>query len=138
MLARGHTARVSETARRDRIDSLVALGIAVSVGNAMLAPRTSVYERRLFLEPPEGVVGPPRRLSGEAAAARPAASIYENRLRDASAGPPRIVVRVGDIVCYAIDDKFVGSPSRAVRTREVARIRGAGPRSSTGAQLTSA
>jgi hypothetical protein len=34
----------------DRIDSLVALAIAVSVADAMPAPRESVYERRFLPE----------------------------------------------------------------------------------------
>jgi phage terminase large subunit-like protein len=43
--------RICKTASRDRIDGLVALAMAVSIADAMPAPRRSVYERRFLLEP---------------------------------------------------------------------------------------
>ena len=42
--------RIRKTASRDRIDGLVALAMAVSIADAMPAPRRSVYERRFLLE----------------------------------------------------------------------------------------
>jgi hypothetical protein len=50
LLTRGHTARVSETASRDRIDSLVTLPMRVSIADAAPAPRVSVYESRFLPE----------------------------------------------------------------------------------------
>jgi phage terminase large subunit-like protein len=42
--------RIRKTASRDRIDACVALAMAISVADAMPAPRTSVYESRFLPE----------------------------------------------------------------------------------------
>jgi hypothetical protein len=90
MLARGHIARVSETAWRDRIDSLVTLPMRVSIADAAHRPRVSVYESRFLAggrlmawwdRPGDGSGDQPAKPRERTSAGMP--SVYRNRFRDA-------------------------------------------------------